>query len=568
MLSTQETYIHYLDELHKIIKSNLSSKDIIKNIDFFEISDSIKNCELLIPVIGAFSSGKSTLINSFIERSLLPVGITPETALAAELHYSKNEHIEAIKADDSIDEYEINQMGVVTQNAQKYKSLKIFIESEQIKAIEPLILVDMPGFDSPLDSHNQAIMEYLDKGVHYIALTSIEDGTITRSMERQLLDIKEYGRDLSFFVSKSNLRADTEVQEVVSVVEEQLEELFDEEIIVNSIDDNSGENLKKLLFSIEPEKLTKRIFKGSLESIHASVIDTLDTTIIAYNNDKEDNEKAIDSLKQGLVEINRKKEEMILGVKGKYSNPKINSIIEAVGSDISNAKDELASSYISGGKEALNRAMIEVVRHSLIINIKESMTELSEVIVGDFSLSLKELENLSSDLGINDEWIEKTTEAVTGLLTASIDGIGKLIKDNTKHLGKTIATILSVTTNILSPVIELLIIFFADTIINFFKDEKAKERQQKEKLYAVILTELVPNIKRKLKTELPSIYNQQVEQVIKSIADSFELTINEKKEKVAIAEKERQINIDQIGRQVSELETVRESINKLGEKIF
>ncbi|GAA8170803.1 hypothetical protein NP0156_09220 [Helicobacter pylori] len=45
--------------------------------------------------MGNFSTGKSTLLNRFLEKSVLPTGITPETSLATELHYSANERIEA-----------------------------------------------------------------------------------------------------------------------------------------------------------------------------------------------------------------------------------------------------------------------------------------------------------------------------------------------------------------------------------------------------------------------------------------------------------------------------------------
>ncbi len=54
----------------------------------------------MIPVVGNFSAGKSTLLNRFLEKSVLPTAITPETSLATELHYSANERIEAFSNND------------------------------------------------------------------------------------------------------------------------------------------------------------------------------------------------------------------------------------------------------------------------------------------------------------------------------------------------------------------------------------------------------------------------------------------------------------------------------------
>ena len=54
------------------------------------LKQDIAEAELIMPVVGSFITGKSTLINSFLNSGLLPVGTTPETALATELRYSES----------------------------------------------------------------------------------------------------------------------------------------------------------------------------------------------------------------------------------------------------------------------------------------------------------------------------------------------------------------------------------------------------------------------------------------------------------------------------------------------
>ncbi|GAA7207519.1 hypothetical protein ID0449_06720 [Helicobacter pylori] len=53
-----------------------------------------------MPIVGNFSAGKSTLLNCFLEKSVLPTAITPEISLATELHYSANERIEVFSNND------------------------------------------------------------------------------------------------------------------------------------------------------------------------------------------------------------------------------------------------------------------------------------------------------------------------------------------------------------------------------------------------------------------------------------------------------------------------------------
>lgn len=141
----------------------------------------IENLELLVPVVGEFSSGKSSAINLFLEREILPVGILPKTSLATELKYGKNEYIEAIK-EDGAEVFEIDEIGKIKERAKEFKYLRVYLNNEKLNSIEPFILVDMPGFDSPIELHNKAILNYLAKGVYFIVLMSVEKGVISRRL--------------------------------------------------------------------------------------------------------------------------------------------------------------------------------------------------------------------------------------------------------------------------------------------------------------------------------------------------------------------------------------------------
>ena len=118
-----------------------TQQTIIKRID---------TTELIVPVVGGFSAGKSTLINHFLGDEFLSTNLTPETALATELRYDAKNYIQAIKSDESFDIFELNQSNEIKENASKYKYLKLYLNNDKLKLIEPLVLVDMPGFDSPL----------------------------------------------------------------------------------------------------------------------------------------------------------------------------------------------------------------------------------------------------------------------------------------------------------------------------------------------------------------------------------------------------------------------------------
>ncbi|GAA7552033.1 hypothetical protein MMM130_11360 [Helicobacter pylori] len=125
----------------------------------------------------------------------MPTGITPETSLATELHYSANERIEAFSNnDEKAESFELNEQSfeVIKENAAEYSYLKVYLNNEALKTALPLVFVDMPGFDSPISSHTHAILEYLERGVHFVILTSVEEGNLTKRMVRELKNLLEF----------------------------------------------------------------------------------------------------------------------------------------------------------------------------------------------------------------------------------------------------------------------------------------------------------------------------------------------------------------------------------------
>ena len=86
MINNKKKFIDILNNIDTISKdSNINSEKAKNAIDLIE------NTSLIIPVVGDFSSGKSTLLNKFMGKDILSVTIKPETALPCVLYYSRQE---------------------------------------------------------------------------------------------------------------------------------------------------------------------------------------------------------------------------------------------------------------------------------------------------------------------------------------------------------------------------------------------------------------------------------------------------------------------------------------------
>lgn len=557
MLNTQGKYLNYLDKLNVALSETKIQSDLIE-----ALREAIASTELLIPIIGAFSAGKSSLINTFLGQDVLPVGITPETELATELRYAEEDCIQAVTLEGQVVKYAIDEMRVIKERAAEYSYLRLFLCNESLKSLAPLILVDMPGFDSALANHQKAIANYISHGVHYIVLTSIEDGTITRSMERQLIDINEFGRDFSFVLSKTNLRVDVEVAEIADRVEEQIDLLMGESKTVNLVGFDGSKQLKDLLAQIDPESLFQKLWQDKLTHHHMEIIERVNVSLMTLRSSTESNEKAVAEMKVGLARIKQKRDKLLVDIEERYSNFSINRCIDEVGRKLSMALEELITAVMSTDSELFSRSMTGIIQNALIKTIKAQMSEISSQVISEFAYEIKDINLLMSSYTSENDWLAKVTDNTRILLDKTDSAMESLserlkTKGDQAKLFKIITTVLAVTTNIVLPVLELIIVFLPDLLSGFF------EKKKRESVKNVILVEVIPSVKRELRDKLPELFQAQLTSLISQIGAEFEQSISEKQQSILLFEQEKLKDTTKITQEVEVLILLLQNLNVL-----
>ncbi len=560
MIKTQKKYIDYLE----VVTDQLQNT----NIDTSRYKDyilKIKNAELIVPVVGGFSAGKSTLINHYLEDEILSTSLTPETALATELRYSSKNYIQAIKSDESFDIFELNQSNEIKDNASKYKYLKLYLNNDKLKLIEPLVLVDMPGFDSPLELHNHAILNYLNKGIYFVVLTSIEDGNLTKSTLRELQNMVEFGKDFSFCLSKSNLRSENDVRDVEEKINSQLGDYFDFNKKVIPLYQNGGNELEKILISINSEELFERIFKQDLKYNYLEIESSINTIISTLKVSKEEVTTALIELKNSIKKIISKKESMIEEAQSRYSNNSVDSIIEAVSRELLINQDSLVQMALSN-KEGFSRELNDIVKNTMIYQVKSKLNEASDDIIKDFSIEIRDIGSSLSSFNFGDNWVNTISESTTNLLRNAQNGLNTLIESRKKQnedngkVYKSITATLAITSEVIHPALEIVIVFLPE-IIAFFS-AKSQEAKMKQEMYNKFSSEIIPSIKTKLRGELPSLFSSQINSIIETISEKFEEQLQQKEIEISKAQEEKQNDIKEIEIKLTKLEETKQKIKQ------
>lgn len=560
MIQTKINYLNYLESIKSITK-NL---DISSLQELERIKSNITNIELIVPIVGGFSAGKSTLINSYLQTNILPTGITPETALATELRYSNEEFIDAIKNDDTIQRYSIEQIEEIKNNATNYKYIRLHLNNDKLKQIEPLILVDMPGFDSPLELHNQAILNYLNKGIYFIVLTSVEEGNIQKSTLRELENITEFGKGFSFCLSKINLRAKNDVFEIEAKIKEQLDDYFNFKEEIVKVANTGGNELENILTTIDVEKLFEKIFLSDLNNNHIEIISSINTIISTLQASQEESNNAIKELQASIDKIIDKKNNMIEKTKSKYSEAGVDNIIESVARALSSNIENLTTLALSNN-DGFSREINDIVKNTLIYEVKNKMQDTSSDIVDNFSIELKDVVSGLSNFELGDKWLNTISESTKNLIKDAQNGLSSVINNrdttSTNNLYKGITAILGITTTMINPLLEVVIVFLPE-IIAFFT-AKSKEAKKKAEISNKLNTEIIPSIKSKIRSVLPDIYNNQVKSIIEIISDQFEKQLKTKELEISKTQETKSNNIKDIEIEIEKLNSVKVQLKDL-----
>ena len=520
--------------------------DIIDKLNCFEILNRDYCAHIL--VVGSFSAGKSALLNKYIGKSVLEESQAPETAFATELKFSENERLVAEYIDGT--KVENLDFNVLKSDADKISNLICYVNSENIKLHPDYIMVDTPGFDSGVERHNKALIKYIPQGTAYILVIDSDKGTLSESTLNFLKEVNCYSNDIGIIINKCDKKIPTEVEKVKNHIKNMLlaHTGFDYPIITTSIHDlDILEKLNELVESFDVNYLYDKNVTSELVYIKELIEDSL---VIIQDNEscdlsELDNEINLrEKAKTELINsIDSKKAKIKSEIRGNMKN----KIISLVRNGLTNQADYLATGALISA-ESLQQRVIEIVRPILITEVEEYSEVAIDAFVNKLEVSL--LKSFDEELDL-EQIIKSVYEKIKGIIDSGRFNISnrsifeldsnKKFNSMSAKLYKTISTAIAISTNVLAPIIELLIVFLPD-LVNLFKSIVSDSREEKAK--KIILNEIIPQIIAKLHNELDVPLQDVEEAAINGVVLTIQELIDTENNALAILKSKKQEKID------------------------
>lgn len=391
-----------------------------------EIINSIDTYRVNTPVVGNFSTGKSSMINAIIGKPLLSVEITPETAVPTEIYYGNNKVYQYDKTaviDRKIEELPLKGLTIQTTDL-----VKIEYDNEFLKEIKTVNIVDLPGFDTSFELHNRAIDQYLPNSLAYLLVVSSDEPVLKESISDFLKELKVYNMPVYVVITKSNRLDEDELTECKNLLRKLVGKIVERDDVKVACVDSYGkvnvEELKDILREIQSQ--TGQIFVNkyskSLRAVSRYVevylVERIDKACLSTSRLEQEQEKVEKKMKEISVDIEKEKNNF-----GRQANVCINTIRERIKSDLE-ATLPTISAMLENGTDITDK-INSVVRRSVRIGIntefepklKKYVEHISEMITIEFPQN-DIISNVSTTLKYN--VVDEVTKTALPVILAGV----------------------------------------------------------------------------------------------------------------------------------------------------
>lgn len=498
-----------------------------QDIEFFTIR---------VPLIGAFSAGKSTLLNRYLDDSLLPLNITPESGIAIELSYSEQDEVYAVNQTGIIKELSVSDLQseqIAIEMVQKDAWLEARLNKTVLKNAPHITIVDLPGLGSGKDIHSKAIDEYITRSLAYCIVVSAEDGELSASTQAFLIELAALKLPIILIVTKADKRAESDVQQVFNQIKSSVEKVMGVQPLASLIVSRKNKeqlhvdvtNALKLLESKAESVFIQHVASRVIEQL---VVASAQIQLLMNKEDlssetlevkRTELAKSLQVFKE-QVEHETAQLELSCG----DSIVKISNLVKQ---RILSQRDFFARSLLNGSD--INDSLMQTVRLAVTEGITTEflpkVRKYLEKIDGKMPEEIKLDVQFQSSLDFNNQFpIEAIGASIGGVLLPM--------------LSKILVAIPFI--NILGPIIGL--------IAGWFMDKRKKESQRRdqfEEACSAITTEIVPKVMSEVESVLTTYLNEQIvkaKDMILKKSDEREQallhTIDELKKQLAVSQEE------------------------------
>lgn len=285
----------------KSIAEFLNLNNVIAELIQIETRAQQQNAPIILPLVGEFSSGKTTLINALTDSKCLESATKPTTATIYEVHFGAEVcRAEVINPEGA--RVDVSDLSTLKNDAlADAQVVTLFDTSNRVPS--STIIVDTPGLSSPDPKHRHTLVDFLPKADGILLVADINQ-QITRSLTDFIQMIKLSQRPIYLILTKSDTKSREDVELAKAYICKNCEIPLKQVAVVSATKD-SLTDFYALLDSIQQEKkdILKRVDEQRIKNIIQFMSEYIDGLISASDSSDGALEDAIMDSQEELNQI-------------------------------------------------------------------------------------------------------------------------------------------------------------------------------------------------------------------------------------------------------------------------
>ncbi len=321
-----------------------------------------KEGEIIIPLVGEFSCGKSSLINALLGKPILPTDILPTTFTINEVRFScEKDRIEINYNDGQKKEIEelVDLREIDYSNA---SLIRIYSSNKVIP--HGIVIVDAPGLSSDIEKHEKILRDYVPHSDVIFLVIDVNQGSLTKSTEKFLNIVNSMNKKIYLILTKCDLKSPKELEEIINYAQTKYPFVV-ERIAITSAKDKRIEDLINLINDIYAHKsdILVQNIATALKTICEEALRLITIQLSSSKLDINEIELEIARIKKQIEQIEFELDREIEKIKNRIKEAEENAIKIFKKRMMSNV-NMLVNVVFSDGKEKLEIEFDRVLREA------------------------------------------------------------------------------------------------------------------------------------------------------------------------------------------------------------
>lgn len=351
--------------------SQLGFEDIVKKLNIISSSLQDSKAQLVLPLIGEFSAGKTTLINAISDSKALESASEPTTATIYALHFGATATRAIIHYQDGT----ITETDNISElhNKELIDATLVEVFDLSSKVSSSILLVDTPGLSSHDIKHRQNLVDFLPQADGIFLVIDVNQ-PITKSLTDFAKTIELSKRPLYIVLTQCDTKSSQDIELQKKYILDNTE-LHISGIACVSAKTDKLEEFYKLLDKIQEDKthILVRVNEYRCKEIAREMIKRIETLLHADESDT-----AIeDAIREQQLNLNKLRRDLDNIIKD------IESEIENEGRNISRQFEDTIfnrlETIVTGSSENFDADAISAINNTSSLLLNEFKTNVFRI---------------------------------------------------------------------------------------------------------------------------------------------------------------------------------------------